>query len=413
MSTQNLKQRKFWPYIFFFTIGPGLVVMLADTDAGSLITSAQSGAVWGYRMLLLQLILIPILFIAQELTVRLGIVTQQGHGELIKSHFGKYWAWLSVGTLLVSCIGAIITEFSGIAGVGHLLGVPTPISMALVIAFMLIVTWTGTYQSTERCAILIGLFEFAFVVVAVMAHPHYHEAVTQMWEIPLHNQQYFYLAAANVGAVVMPWMVFYQQSAVVDKKLGLVHLKSARLDTAIGAIITQIIMVSMMVITAATIGKTNPGANLDTVEQISQALIPFLGKTAGELLFALGMLGASLVAAIVVSLTAAWGLGEVMGYKRSLEHHPKEAPWFYGVYTVVLVLGGILVASKINLVSLSVAVEVMNAILLPIVMGFLYLLAIKALPEPYRLKGKYAVTVGVILGVTAIFGLVAGLSSLA
>ncbi|MDF2690191.1 MAG: family metal ion transporter [Gammaproteobacteria bacterium] len=409
--SNSVKQKKFWLYVFFFTIGPGLVVMLADTDAGSLITAAQSGSVWGYRMLLLQLILIPILFIAQELTVRLGIVTQQGHGELIKSHFGKYWAWLSVSTLMVSCIGAIITEFSGVAGVGHLLGVPTSISMILVIAFMLVITWTGSYQSTERCAIFIGLFEFAFIVVAVLAHPHYQEAWQQMWQIPLNNQAYFYLAAANVGAVVMPWMVFYQQSAVVDKKLGLIHLKSARFDTAIGAIITQVIMVSMMVITAATIGKKNPGAALDTVEQISQALIPFLGKSAGEILFALGMLGASLIAAIVVSLTAAWGLGEVMGYKRSLEHHPKDAPWFYGVYTLVLILGGILVTSKINLVSLSVAVEVMNAILLPIVLGFLYLLAIKALPEAYRLKGKYAVIVGLILGITALFGLVAGLSS--
>jgi Mn2+/Fe2+ NRAMP family transporter len=317
-----------------------------------------------------------------------------------------------VGTLLLSCIGAIITEFSGIAGIGHLLGLPTYISMAIVIAFLLLITWTGSYQSTERCAILIGLFELVFVVVAVMAHPHYNEAWQEMWNIPVHNSQFFYLAAANVGAVVMPWMVFYQQSAVVDKKLGPVHLKSARIDTAIGAVITQVIMVSMMVITAATIGKKNPGATLDTVEQISQALIPFLGKAAGEILFALGMLGASLIAAIVVSLTAAWGLGEVTGYKRSLEHHPKEAPWFYGVYTLVLILGGVLVASKINLVSLSVAVEVMNAVLLPIVLGFLYMLAIKALPEAYRLKGKYAIFVGIILGITALFGLVAGLWSL-
>jgi Mn2+/Fe2+ NRAMP family transporter len=122
----------------------------------------------------------------------------------------------------------------------------------------------------------------------------------------------------------------------------------------------------------------------------------------------MGMLGASLVAAIVVSLTAAWGLGEVTGYKRSLENHPKDAPWFYIVYTLVLIFGGLLVVSGINLVSLSVAVEVMNAILLPIVLGFLYLLALKTLPDPYRLKGKYALCVGLILGATALFGLVSG-----
>lgn len=404
-----MKKQTPWLRFFLFAMGPGLVVMLADTDAGSLITAAQSGAVWGYRMLLLQLILIPILFITQELTVRLGIVTGQGHGELIKTHFGRHWAWLSVATLLASCIGAIITEFSGIAGVGHLLGIPSIYSVSLVALFMIIMAVTGSYQSVERCVILIGLFEIIFVIVAIFAHPHYHEAIQTMWNIPFHNSQYWYLAAANVGAVIMPWMVFYQQSAVIDKGLTLRHLKMARLDTAIGAILTQIIMASMVIITAATIGKTNPGLPLNNIEQISEALIPFLGKTVGETLFAMGMLGAALVSAIVVSLTAAWGLGEITGYKRSLEHHPKDAPWFYTIYSLVLILGALLVISGVNLISLSVAVEVMNAILLPIVLGFLYLLAIKTLPESYRLKGKYAIFVGLILGITALFGLVSGL----
>ena len=403
------KSQRFLLRFLMFAIGPGLVVMLADTDAGSLITAAQSGAVWGYRMLLLMLILIPILYIAQELTLRLGLVTGKGHGELIKERFGRHWAWLSVGTLLLSCMGAIVTEFSGISGAGQLFGVPASVSVGLVIIFMVIMAWTGSYHHIERCAILIGLFELIFVAVAILAHPHYHEAMQTMWNIPFKNGQYWYLAAANVGAVIMPWMIFYQQSAVIDKKLNHTHLKVARMDTAIGAIITQLIMASMVIITAATIGKTNPGAPLNTVSQISEALIPFLGKTVGQLFFALGMLGASLVAAIVVSLTAAWGLGEVTGYKRSLEHHPKDAPWFYIVYTLVLIFGGLLVVSGINLVSLSIAVEVMNAILLPIVLGFLYLLAIKTLPEPYRLKGKYALIVGIILGVTALFGLVSGI----
>ena len=397
-------------FIFFSIVGPGLVVMLADTDAGSIITAAQSGAVWGYRMLLLQFILIPILIIAQELTVRLGIVTQKGHGELIKEQFGKYWAWVSVSTLLITCVGAMITEFSGVVGVGNLFHVPPIVSIAAVIIFLVAMAWTGSYKSVERCAIFIGLFELVFIVVAVMAHPHYSEAWKTMWSIPWTSSSYFYLAAANIGAVIMPWMIFYQQSAVVDKKLKIEHLSYARWDTSIGAFITQIIMASVLVATAATIGRTNPGAPLNTVEQISHALIPFLGITTGKLLFALGMLGASLVAAIVVSLTAAWGLGEILGYKRSLEHKPKEAPWFYSVYTVVLVLGGIVILSGINLVSLSVAVEVMNAILLPIVLGFLFLFAVKALPEQYRLKGGYAWTVGIILGVTAIFGLVAGIA---
>src|SRR5450631_2152809 len=118
---------------FALVAGPGLVVMLADTDGGSAIVAAQSGAQWGYRLLLLQLVLIPILCVVQELTVRLGLVTRKGHGELIAQHFGKGWAWLSVGTLLVSCVGAILTEFSVIAGVGLLFGVSPWISVGFIV----------------------------------------------------------------------------------------------------------------------------------------------------------------------------------------------------------------------------------------------------------------------------------------
>lgn len=394
---------------WFAVLGPGLVVMLADTDAGSLILSAQSGAVWGYKLLALQFILMPILFIAQELTVRLGLVTGMGHGELIKKHFGKFWGCLSVSTLVISCIGAILSEFSGLAGVGQLFGVSPSITMILVVAFLTIVAWTSSYLTVERIALLIGAFELIFLWVAWQAHPSLEEMWQGIKSAPLHDANYLYLAAGNIGAVIMPWMIFYQQSAVLDKGLNTTHLKIARWDTAIGAVITQLIMAAVLVTTAATIGKINPGASLNTVHQISDALIPSLGATAGKLLFALGMTGAALVATIVVSLTAAWGLGEVLGYRRSLQDRPKDAPWFYGVYTTILILGGILIASnKINLVSLSVGVEVMNALLLPIVLGFLYLLALKALPEPYRLKGKYAVIVGIILGVTALFGLLAG-----
>ena len=148
------------------------------------------------------------------------------------------------------------------------------------------------------------------------------------------------------------------------------------------------------------------------MQQISESLTPFLGAAAGRLVFAVGMSGAALVATIVVSLTAAWGVGEVAGYNHSLAHRPLEAPWFYGIFSLSLVLGGVLVASGVNLVSLSVGVQVLNALLLPIVLGFLFLLARHALPERYRLKGAYAAIVAAIILVTAGFGLFAGLAGL-
>lgn len=408
-ATQSqITRSKLLPWLA--VIGPGLVVMLADTDAGSLITSAQSGAVWGYKLLALQFILMPILYIAQELTVRLGLATGMGHGELIKARFGKAWAWLSVSTLTLSCIGAILAEFSGLAGVGSLFGIPIWETMAVVVAFLTIVAWTGSYHSVERIAILLGLFELILLWVAWDAHPNSHEIWKGMLSAPWQNSSYLYLAAGNIGAVIMPWMIFYQQSAVLDKNLNISHLRPARWDTAVGAVITQLIMAAMLIATAATIGKTNPNMPLNTVHQISDALTPSLGVVAGRILFALGMTGAALVATIVVSLTAAWGLGEVMGFRRSLQDHPKDAPWFYSIYTLALIFGAVLVTllGTSKLVNLSVAVNVMNALLLPIVLGFLFLLARKTLPEQYRLKGTYAWVTGIILSITCVFAVYAG-----
>lgn len=397
---------------FAAVAGPGVVVMLADTDAGSIITAAQSGAQWGYRLLLLQVVLIPILFVVQELTVRLGIVTGQGHGRGIREHFGRGWAWVSVGTLLLACVGALVTELSGIAGVGALVGLPGWTSMAIVVTGLVLMAWTGSYATVERIALAVGLFELVFLVVAWRAHPDLGAMARGALDIPFKDTNYLYLAAANVGAVIMPWMVFYQQSAVVEKGLTLADLRAARMDTAVGAVVTQVIMAAVLVVTAATIGQSHRGQALDTVQQIAQAITPFVGVHAGTLMFALGMIGASLVATIVVTLTAARTLGELLGFRHSLEHAPKEAPWFYGVYTLALVVGGMVVASGVDLVKLSVGVQVMNALLLPIVLGFLFMLARRALPAPHRLSGPYAWVVGVTIVVTAGFGLYAGLSGI-
>ncbi len=385
--------------------------MLADTDAGSIITAAQSGAQWGYRLLLLQLVLVPILFIVQELTVRLGIISGRGHGELIRDRFGSGWAWVSVGTLVLSCIGALLSELSGLAGVGLLFGVPAWLTMSVVVGGLTIMAYTGSYLSVERIAMAIGAFELAFLVVAWKAQPDLGALTAGAISIPWQEPKYLYLVAANIGAVIMPWMVFYQQSAVVEKKLTIADLPAARWDTAFGALVTQLIMVCVLIAAAASLGTTNADAPLDTVQQIAQAITPFLGEGTGKLLFALGMTGSALVATIVVTLTAARTLGEVLGVKHSLEHAPREAPWFYGIYTASLVAGALLVASGVNLVSLSIGVQVMNALLLPIVLGFLYLLA-RRLPLPYRLDGVYAAFVAVVILISAGFGVYAGIAGL-
>ncbi len=390
--------------------GPGLVVMLADTDVGSVITAGQSGVQFGYRLLGQQLILIPILYMVQELTVRLGIFTGRGHGELIAETFGRFWAWVSAIGLAVATAGALLTEFSGVAGVGELYGVPRAITLALAAAALLVVVLTGSYRRVERVAIAVGLFEFAFFFVAWAAHPALADMARGAVSIPWHNPDYLYLSAANIGAVIMPWMVFYQQSAVADKRLQPEHYTAARIDTAVGAVLTQLVMAAVLIACAATIGAHNPNASLTTVGEMSQALTPFLGQGAGRLVFSLGVLGAGLVAAIVASLALAWGVGEVAGYRRSLELRPLQARWFYGIYSLCVVAGAALVAVWPNLVSLNVGVQVMNALLLPLVLGFLIALAVFGLPGERRLRGWYMWVVIVVAGLTTALGVFGGFS---
>jgi Mn2+/Fe2+ NRAMP family transporter len=378
---------------FFFIAGPGLVVMLADTDAGSLITAAQSGAQWGYRLLPVQFLLIPILYFVQELTVRLGIVTGKGHTELILERFGRFWAFVSVATLVLSCVGAILTEFSGLAGVGAMAGVPPAFTLGAV----------------ERIAIGFGAFEFVFLVAALLARPDPAAIAAQAVDLPLHDPAFLVLVSANIGAVIMPWMVFFQQTSVVERNLTVADLPLARLDTALGAVATQFVMAGALVAVAATIGASQGDRPLDTVQEIAEAVTPFLGVFGGRLLFALGMGGAAVVATIVVTLTAARAVAELLGQNNRLDHAPREAPGFYGVYFGVMVVGAAVVLSGVNVVALSVGVQVMNALLLPLALGFLFALAC-GLPEPFRLKGAYAWAVGALIAITVAIGVYAGVA---
>ncbi|MHB1614181.1 MAG: NRAMP family divalent metal transporter [Actinomycetes bacterium] len=371
-------------------LGPGVMVMLADTDAGSVITAAQSGARYGYRLALWQLVLIPILYLVQEMTVRLGLATGKGHGALIRETFGARWAWLSAGTLFVACIGALITEFAGVAGVGTLYGIPRAVSIGVVAALLAWLVLGGRYRRVERIGIAIGSLELLFIPAALLAHPHLPAIASGLAHPWISEQSYVLLLAANVGAVIMPWMVFYQQAAVIDRT-GTRRLprplRAARIDTMVGAVVTQVVMLAVLVAAAATIGRSHPGASLSTVGEIAHALTPALGARLAEILFGMGMLGAAMIAALVVSLAGAWGVAEVLGWRHSLSDRPRQAAGFYTLGLLGVLGGAVLVVLAPSLVALSVDVEIMNALLLPVVLGLLLLLERRALPPAWQMRG--------------------------
>ncbi|MDQ2908178.1 MAG: divalent metal cation transporter, partial [Candidatus Eremiobacteraeota bacterium] len=360
---------------FLAVLGPGVIVAFADTEAGSITTAATSGAQFGMKLVLLQLLLIVPLFVVQEMTVRLGTASGKGHARLIRDNYGAGWAWVSLGTMLVTNVAALVTEFIGIAGAALIFGVPPAPLVAAAAAILIVVATTGAYRRAELVALAFCLLELLFIPAAIAAHPSAGAIVQQgiFGSQPLHNRDYLLLIASNIGAVIMPWMVFYQQSAVVDKGLRLPDLSFARIDTAIGAVATQAIMIAIIVMTGATLYVHH--ISVDDAAHAALALVPLTGRFAG-IAFGAALIGASMLGALVVSLATAWSFGEAFRWPCSLNHTYFEAKRFYGLYAGCVALSaGIVLVPHLPLVRITLYVEAFNALVLPIVLGFLLILA--------------------------------------
>ncbi len=358
---------------FLAVLGPGIVVMFADTEAGSITTAAASGAQFGYKLILLQLLLIVPLFVVQEMTVRLGTVTGKGHARLIREHYGLTWAWISLGTMLVTNVAALVTEFAGIAGAAQIFGLPSAPIVLLAAALLCVVIFTASYKRVEAFALALCAVELFFIPAAFAAHPRIHEIVVHglLGSQPLGNQAYLLLIASNIGAVIMPWMIFYQQSAVVDKGLTQSDIGYARADTVIGSLLTQAIMCAIIVTTAATLFVHH--IRITDAADAALALQPLVGRLAG-VTFGAGLLGASMLGAFVVSLATAWAFGEAFGWRCSLNDGLRAGRFVVLYLACVLVAAAIVLIPGLQLIALTIKVEAFNGLVLPIVLCFLLVL---------------------------------------
>jgi Mn2+/Fe2+ NRAMP family transporter len=391
--------------------GPGLLVMLADTDAGNVVTAAQAGSVWGFRLAPVLLLLIPVLILVQDLAVRIGIYRNCGFGDLIRENFGRPGACVAAAALIAATLGSLVTEFTGIAGVGELYGASRWIILPLASATLIVVAFTGAYRRVERIALVFGLFEVAFLFVAWRSHPAASEIVRDVADQKLNDTGYLYLAAGLIGATFNPWMIFYQASAISEKRLTSDDYGAARWETVFGAILTQILTTAVLVAVAALKSGVT-GQSLVSIGQISQALTPLLGETTGRLVFSAGVVGAAMAAAIVCSLACAWGLGELFGLRHSLEREARHSLGVLSIYSAWVLGSAALVLFVSDLVWLSVGMQVLNAVLLPIVVSLLVIIAATILPQSVRIAGwRLWLTVGLVGAVSAagLVGAAAGL----
>jgi len=365
-----------WWLKYLAVAGPGLIVAFADTEAGSVTIAATSGAQFGMKLVLLQLLLIVPLFVIQEMTVRLGTVSGRGHAALIRERYGLGWAWVSLGTMLFTNFAALVTEFIGVAGAALIFGLSPALLVTVAATLLIGVAFSGRYKRAEYFALALCLLELLFIPAAFAAHPSlssiFHDGI--LGSQPLDNRDYLILVAGNIGAVIMPWMIFYQQSAVVDKNLQPDDIPAARADTAIGAVFTQLIMIAIIVTTAATLFVKHQ--QVSDAAQAALALVPLTGVHWAGVAFGAGLLGAAMIGALVVSLATAWAFGEAFHWPCSLNFRCTEAKRFYGLYAaMVLVSAGVVLIPHLPLIKITVYVEAFNAFVLPIVLAFLLVMA--------------------------------------
>ncbi len=365
-------------------LGPGLIAANAGNDAGGIATYSSVGAKYGYDLLWMMVLITVSLIVVQEMAARMGAVTGKGLAELIRERYGPRWSLLSTVAVLVANLGICISEFVGIGAALGLAHVPKYASAPIAAVLIWLLVVRGSYKVAERIFVAMTIPFFAYPVAAILAHPHWG-SVGKAIIVP-HiqlNGPYLFLFIATAGTTITPFMQLYVQSAVVDRGIGVDELNAERVEVASGSIFANLVAGFIIIATGATLfvhGHHTVGSAADA----AKALEPFAGRFA-EALFAVGLLGASLLAAAILPVTAAYVIAETFGFEKGLARRPREAPVFVGTLTVLIAIG-MLVAliPGLPVIHLLVLVQVVNGMLLPVTLVFVWRLA-----SNEELMGKY------------------------
>ncbi|MDQ4502284.1 divalent metal cation transporter [Sinomonas sp. ASV322] len=359
-------------------VGPGLIVMAGDNDAGAFGTYSQAGQNYGTSLLWTLLLLVPVLFVNQEMVIRLGAVTGVGHARLILERFGKFWGAFSVIDLFILNALTIITEFIGISlGLGYL-GVPKVPGVILAALTVIAATSTGSFQRFERVCMALVFGSFLLVPIFFMSGPDYgqigHDFVVPGIPAGSSVADVTLLIIAIVGTTIAPWQLFFQQSYVIDKRITPRYLKYEKADLWIGIAIVVIGAAAIIAFTAFTFaGKPEFGQATDAAG-VAQGLEKYVSHLAG-ILFALALIDASIIGAAAVGLSTSYALGDVLGLRHSLHRKVSEAKGFYAAFAGIILLSAVIViipGSPLGL--LTVGVQVLAGVLLPSATLFLLLL---------------------------------------
>ncbi len=364
---------------FMMVAGPGLIVMVADNDAGAISTYTESGARFGTSLLWVLILLLPVTYFVQEMVARLGIATGEGLISIIYQRFGIWWGRFCLADLLVLNFLTLITEFAAVVLVARQFGF-SPALVVLGSAIGLIVlVGTGSYRRWERMTLALCGLNLGWFVLAAMVGPHWRAVAIDSVRPGLPpgglshglGSDLVFLVIAIVGTTIAPWQLFFQQSCVADKRLRFADLKAARIDTAIGAVAISLFAGCMMLLGDALF---RGGLHYVDPAQMASVLTPLIGR-GGSIMLLLLILNAAVLGATAISLTSAWSWGEVMGWKNTLQARLTEAPGFYAAYVLcTLAAAGLTLIPGAPLQDIILWVQVLAGIMLPAAMVFLQLL---------------------------------------
>jgi len=367
----------FWRNVitFLMVFGPGLIVMEADNDAGAVSAYTQAGAQYGTKLLWLLLILLPVTYFCQEMVVRLGIATGEGHAAMIYKRFGKWWGRFSLFDLQLVNFLTLITEFAAISLALTKMGISPYISVPTSAVALIYVVVSGGYLRWERITIVLCLLDITWFILAFISHPGVANVArdTIIPSMPKGGitSDLIFLIVGIIGTTIAPWQLFFQQSCIADKKLRFKDLKFERLDTFIGAVFTVLVAGAMMLVGNVMYTK---GLTYEDPAQMATVLAPFLGTFAKNAVLLL-MCNAAVLGTMAISLSSSWAYGEVMGWDHTLCKKVKEAPKFYAFY-----IGAIALAASIVLIpnaplqAIILGVQVLAGLILPSAIIFLQLL---------------------------------------
>ncbi len=361
-------------------LGPGVLVMLGDNDAGGVITYVQTGAAYGLGLFLPLMILLGfVAYFVQEMTVRLGAVTRRGHAELIWKRYGPFWGWFSLIDLILANVLTLMTEFIGIRLGGQALGLSPWLTVPAALVFITVVLVFLRYWTWERISLFVAAFNLVFVPLALLAHPHWHAVALAFighgWAVPggFLSATFLVLIAANIGTTIAPWQLFFQQSCVVDKGLLTQDIRAGRRDLMLGVFGMVLVAMALIMLAAQTL---KGGANAQQLD--AGAILGGIRAKLGEdmmAFFALGLMEAGLIAAIVITASSAWAVGEAFNIDRSLNAAPREALGFYLPAVIgTAAAAGLVMLPQLNLGFLNLSVQVIATVFMPAAMLFLLML---------------------------------------